>query len=117
MTVDDFRRIALSLDGAEEGSHMGQSDFRVGGQNLRKPRVGETGVREREGDAGAAGRARRGNAGSVRSGTRRLGRTGMTHVQLAAASEDVPAGVLRAAWKLRLERNAKAPRKKRRKKQ
>src|ERR1043166_3685568 len=28
----DFRRIALSLPGAEEGSHMGSPDFRVGGR-------------------------------------------------------------------------------------
>ena len=32
MNVDDFRRIALSLEGAEESSHMGQPDFRVGGR-------------------------------------------------------------------------------------
>src|SRR5580693_8186143 len=32
MTVADFRRIALRLEGAEEGSHMGQPDFRVGGR-------------------------------------------------------------------------------------
>jgi len=32
MTAADFRRIALSLDGAEEGSHMGAVDFRVGGR-------------------------------------------------------------------------------------
>jgi len=32
MTPDDFRRIALSLEGAEEGSHMGSADFRVGGR-------------------------------------------------------------------------------------
>ena len=31
MTADEFRRIALSLDGAEESSHMGVPDFRVGG--------------------------------------------------------------------------------------
>src|SRR5436190_22751940 len=31
MTATDFRRIALSFDGAEEGSHMGATDFRVGG--------------------------------------------------------------------------------------
>ena len=31
MTAADFRRIALSLEGAEEGSHMGAVDFRVGG--------------------------------------------------------------------------------------
>ena len=29
MDADDFRRIALSFEGAEEGSHMGQPDFRV----------------------------------------------------------------------------------------
>jgi hypothetical protein len=28
----DFRRIALSLPGAEEGSHMGHADFRVAGK-------------------------------------------------------------------------------------
>lgn len=32
MNTDDFRRIALSLEGAEEGSHMGSPDFRVGGR-------------------------------------------------------------------------------------
>jgi hypothetical protein len=32
MDIDDFRRIALSLGGAEESSHMGHADFRVGGR-------------------------------------------------------------------------------------
>jgi hypothetical protein len=32
MTVEDFRRIALDMEGAEEGSHMGAVDFRVGGR-------------------------------------------------------------------------------------
>jgi hypothetical protein len=32
MNVRDFRRIALSFEGAEESSHMGQPDFRVGGR-------------------------------------------------------------------------------------
>jgi len=31
-TADDFRRIALSFPGAEEGAHMGHADFRVGGK-------------------------------------------------------------------------------------
>jgi hypothetical protein len=39
------------------------------------------------------------------------GRNGATHVVLAAASEDVLEGALRAAWKLRLEKNAKAGKK------
>jgi hypothetical protein len=32
MNVGAFRRIALSLEGAEEGSHMGHPDFRVNGR-------------------------------------------------------------------------------------
>src|SRR5262249_45474161 len=32
MTAKDFRPIALSLEGAEEGSHFGAVDFRVGGR-------------------------------------------------------------------------------------
>jgi hypothetical protein len=32
MTAADFRRIALSMEGAEEGSHTGAVDFRVGGR-------------------------------------------------------------------------------------
>jgi len=32
MNAADFRRIALSLEGAEEGAHMGSADFRVGGR-------------------------------------------------------------------------------------
>ena len=31
MNAQDFRRLALLLEGAEEGSHMGAVDFRVGG--------------------------------------------------------------------------------------
>ena len=32
MNASDFRRIALSLPDATEGSHMGAPDFRVGGR-------------------------------------------------------------------------------------
>jgi len=32
MKAADFRRIALSLEGAEEGSHVGAADFRVAGR-------------------------------------------------------------------------------------
>ena len=34
MTPADFRRLALSLPGAEEREHMGHPDFRVGGKIL-----------------------------------------------------------------------------------
>ena len=32
MTADEFRRLALTLPEAVEGSHMGHADFRVGGK-------------------------------------------------------------------------------------
>ena len=37
----------------------------------------------------------------------------MTHIRLAETNEDVLAGALRAAWNLRIEKNAKTGRKKR----
>lgn len=36
------------------------------------------------------------------------GRSGATHIRLAVASEDVVAGALHTAWKLRIEKNGKA---------
>jgi hypothetical protein len=41
------------------------------------------------------------------------GRNGATHIRLAVAKEDVLAGALRTAWKLRIEKNDKAGRTKR----
>ena len=43
------------------------------------------------------------------------GRMGMTHIRLDKASEDVLAGALHAAWKLRVEKNEKTAGKKGRK--
>ena len=40
------------------------------------------------------------------------GKSGATHIKLAAANEDVLTGALRTAWKLRIEKNAKAAPKK-----
>ena len=35
------------------------------------------------------------------------GKMGMTHIRLGEASEDVLAGALRAAWRVRIEKNAR----------
>ena len=40
------------------------------------------------------------------------GRMGMTHIVLAKADKDILAGALRAAWQLRVEKNAKPAAKK-----
>jgi len=37
------------------------------------------------------------------------GRNGATHIRLEVANEDVVAGALRTAWKLRVEKNAQSP--------
>ena len=42
------------------------------------------------------------------------GRMGMTHIRLADANEDLMAGALRTAWKLRVDKNVKPSRKKKR---
>jgi len=43
------------------------------------------------------------------------GRNGATHVRLAKVNEDLLAGALQAAWKLRTEKNVKKPKKRVRK--
>jgi hypothetical protein len=107
MKPADFRRIALSMEGAEESSHMGAPDFRVAG------RIFATLASEKEGfgnlrltpEQQAEFVAERPDLFVPIAGG--WGRMGMTHIRLAAASEDVLAGALRAAWKLRVERNAR----------
>ena len=111
MDASDFRRIAVSLEGAEESSHMGAPDFRVGG------RIFATLASEKQGY---------GNLMLTREQQKAFvdelpevflpiaggwGRMGMTHMRLAAANEDVMAGALQTAWKLRVEKNAKSGKK------
>ena len=116
MNAADFRRIALSLEGAEEGSHMGAVDFRVGGHifatlasvdqghgnlMLTPEQQSEFVAEQPEVFLPVAGG---------------WGRMGATHVRLAAANEDLMAGALGTAWKLRVEKNKKSRGKKRAKK-
>ena len=112
MNTADFRRIALSFEGAEEGSHMGAVDFRVGGRifatlasqdqgygNLMLTPEQQADFVQEMPDVFLP----------VRGG---WGRMGATHIRLAKASEDLLAGALRAAWKIRVEKNARTGRKK-----
>jgi hypothetical protein len=108
MDAADFRRLALQLEGAEEGSHMGAADFRVGGRifatlasqaqgygNLMLSPEQQAAFLDDQPDLFLP----------VFGG---WGRMGATHIRLAAASEDVLAGALRTAWKLRVGKNAEA---------
>ena len=115
MTPADFRRVALSLEGAEEGSHFGQADFRVGG------RIFATLAAEKQGYGNLMLTPEQQAAFVGESPEIFLpipggwGRNGATHVVLSAANEDLLLGALRTAWKLRLEKNQKTARKPRKK--
>ena len=115
MTVADFRRLALSLPGAEEGSHMGSADFRVGG------RIFATLAAQKQG-YGNLMLSPELQADFVAEAPDIFlpipggwGRNGATHVRLAKANEELLAGALQAAWKLRTQKNTKAPKKRVRK--
>lgn len=106
MNADDFRRVALSLPGAEESSHMGAPDFRVSGRIFATLASQSQGygnlVLTPEQQAEFVGELPDVFL-PIHGG---WGRMGMTHIRLSAASEEVMAGALRTAWKLRVEKNA-----------
>ena len=111
MHAEDFRRIALSLEGAEEGSHMGAADFRVGG------RIFATLASQSQGYGNLMLTLEQ-QAAFVEELPEVFvpiaggwGRMGATHIRLAAANQDMLAGALRTAWKLRIEKNAKPAKK------
>jgi hypothetical protein len=106
VNANDFRRIALSLEGAEEGSHMGAADFRVGG------RIFATLASQAQGY---------GNLMLTPEVQQQFlaeapeifipvhggwGRMGATHIVLAKANEDLLTGALQTAWKIRVEKNS-----------
>ena len=105
MDTEDFRRIALSLEGAEESSHMGAPDFRVGG------RIFATLASQSQGfgnlmitpEQQAAFVAELPDLFLPVAGG--WGKMGITHIRLATATEDVLTGALRTAWQLRIDKN------------
>ena len=106
MTAADFRRIALSFDGAEQGSHMGAVDFRVGGHIFATLASVKNGfgnlMLTPEIQAQFVGEAPDLYV-PVAGG---WGRMGATHIRLAKANRDILTGALHAAWKLRSNKNA-----------
>jgi hypothetical protein len=105
MRPSDFRKIALSFEGVEEGSHMGAADFRVGG------RIFATLASEKEGYGNLMLTPEQ-QAEFVRELPEVFlpvhggwGRMGATHIRLAKANKDVLTGALRTAWMIRVEKN------------
>jgi hypothetical protein len=111
MNADDFRRLALSLEGAEEGSHMGAADFRVGGRifaTLASQDKGYGNLMLTPEQQAVFVEERPDLFVPVAGG---WGKSGSTHIRLTEATEDVMAGALREAWKVRKEQNKKSGKK------
>jgi hypothetical protein len=110
MNPADFRRIALSLEGAEEGSHMGAVDFRVGGRifaTLASQKQGYGNLMLTPEQQAQFVEERPDVFVPIAGG---WGRMGMTHIRLAEANEEMLAGALRTAWRIRIEKNAQTGR-------
>jgi hypothetical protein len=106
MTGADFRRIALGMAGAVEGSHFGNPDFRVGGKifatlSLERDGYGVL-LLNPEQQAGMVEDAP-GVFSPVPGG---WGRKGSTRVLLTNVARDVLESALRTAWRSRVTRNA-----------
>ena len=112
LTPADFKRLALSFEGAEQGSHLGAVDFRVGG------RIFATLAHVKEGygnlmltsEEQAVFVAELPQVFVPVAGG--WGRMGATHIVLARASEDVLRGALETAWHRRAAANARRGKKK-----
>jgi hypothetical protein len=107
MSPADFKRLALGLDGAEEGSHMGVVDFRLGGHifaTLASVRQGYGNLMFTPEQQAAFVEEWPDLFLPVAGG---WGRMGVTHLRLAEAPEDVARNALAAAWKTRQEKNGR----------
>jgi len=107
MTPADFKRIALSLEGAQEGSHMGAVDFRVGGRifaTLASQAHGYGNLVLTPEEQAAFVEELPEVFVPIAGG---WGRMGMTHIVLEKASEDLLRGALQTAWRLRLNANTR----------
>jgi hypothetical protein len=111
LTAEDFRRIALSFEGAEESSHMGSPDFRVGG------RIFATLAAQAEGYGNLMLSPEQQHDFVTEQPDVFLpvsggwGRMGATHVRLAEAYEDLLRGALKVAWRSRREKNGRTRKK------
>lgn len=101
MRVADFRRIALRMPEAVEGSHFGHADFRVGGRIFATLALADEGY-------GVLLLTPEQQAGMVEDEPRVFtpvpggwGRQGATRVRLARVTPDILEGALRTAWRRR----------------
>src|SRR5580658_6404639 len=99
MKVADFRKMALGMPGAEEGSHFGNADFRVEGKIFATLSLAREGygvlLLTPEQQAGMVGDAPE-IFSPVPGG---WGKKGSTRVRLENVKADILEAALRLAWK------------------
>ena len=105
MTPADFRRIALSLSDATEGSHFGNADFRAGGKIFATLGLEQEGF-------GVLLLTPGEQAGMVEDAPEIFspvpggwGRQGSTRVRLTKITPDILEAALRTAWSRRVAAN------------
>lgn len=110
MTRADFRRIALSMPEALEGSHFGHADFRVGGKIFATLGLEQEGY-------GVLLLTPEQQAGMVEDEPEIFspvpggwGRQGSTRVRLAKVTPDMLEGAVRTAWHRRVAINTRSTR-------
>jgi predicted DNA-binding protein (MmcQ/YjbR family) len=111
MTANDFRRIALTLPGAEEHAHMNHPDFRVAGKifaTLGYPDKSCGMVKLSPEQQHYFSKADPGVFEPVKGA---WGRGGATRVHLKAAKKAMLAKALETAWRLAQENKAKKKKK------
>ena len=97
MHANDFRRIALGMEGAVEGAHMGHPDFRVNGRifaTLHHDR--EFGMVKLTPDQQA--QFTRAHPGTFAPESGAWGRAGSTRVRLASVHEETLGEAVTLAW-------------------
>jgi hypothetical protein len=109
LTARDFRRIALGLPEAVEGSHFGSADFRVGGRIFATLSLQSEGY-------GVLLLTPEQQAGMVEDEPeifspvpKGWGRMGATRVRLANIAPDILEAALRTAWQRRAPKRLLRP--------
>jgi hypothetical protein len=98
VTAQRFRRIALALDGAVEGAHMGHPDFRVDKRIFASlHHEDQSGMVKLTPDQQASFIRDHPNAFAPEAGA--WGRSGCTRVILKAVDEDALGEALTLAWR------------------
>src|SRR5688572_17747223 len=112
MRINDFRRIALGMEGAVEGAHMGHPDFRVNNRIFATlhpdPEFGMVALTPDQQEQFMRAQP---DAFAPENGA--WGRGGSTRVRLASVQEETLGEAMTLAWQNTVNKGASSPTRKR----